>query len=171
MLEALHEFAARLAGDGGGPHAAFKALEALSSRILPVRLFTLTAYDDTARGAVRVYSNMPEEYPVTGRKPVVDGHWATEVIERKRIFVANDYESIAAVFPDHEKIRSLGCEAVINIPAVVHGRVLGTVNCLHAKGAYSERQVAAAGMLALPGAVCFLIGSGLDSDCGQRQRR
>ena len=44
--------------------------------------------------------------------------WSEEVIERRSTFVANDIEAIAEVFDDHELIRSLGCEIVINIPVV-----------------------------------------------------
>ena len=42
--------------------------------------------------AERIYSNMPDAYPVSGRKPANRTRWSEEVIEQRRIFVANDIE-------------------------------------------------------------------------------
>lgn len=161
MQGPLQEFVGQLASGRDQPQTSFEALFVYSRHFLPVRLFTMTEYDEAAKEAVRIYSNMPAEYPVTGRKPVAEGHWTAEVIKQRRIFVANDYQSIAAVFPDHEKIRSLGCESVVNIPIAVSGTVLGTINCLDKAGAYSRQAVAAASALLIPGASCFLLSAAL----------
>ena len=107
--------------------------------------------------AGRVYSNMPEAYPVSGTKPANETDWSREVIKEKRTFVANDIEGIAAVFDDHELIKSLGCESVLNVPIVIGGQVLGTINCLHEAGFYTKEKVDAAEALKLPGAVCLLL--------------
>jgi hypothetical protein len=69
--------------------------------------------------AGRVYSNMPDAYPVSGTKPANETDWSRQVIGEKRTFVANDIDAIAAVFDDHELIKSLGCESVINVPIIV----------------------------------------------------
>ena len=61
------------------------------------------------------------------------------------------------MFPDHELIASLGCEAVLNLPVVAGGAVLGTLNCLDAAGAYTPDRVAAADALRLPGAAALLL--------------
>ena len=76
----------------------------------------------------------PEPSPPT--RPTGRGRSSTN----KQTFVANDIDGIAAVFADHELIRSLGCESVINVPIVVAGEVLGTINCLHEAGFYTERE-------------------------------
>ena len=107
--------------------------------------------------AERIYSNMPDAYPISGRKPANRTRWAEEVIERRRTFVANDIEGIAQVFGDHELIRSLGCESVINLPVEIDGEVVGTVNCLHEAGFYTPDKIAAAEALKLPAAACFLL--------------
>ena len=73
---------------------------------------------------------MPEAYPVFGTKEVEEGFWTGHVLDRHETFVANTIEDIAEVFDDHELIRSLGCEPVINVPVVVGGKILGTINCL-----------------------------------------
>ena len=93
----------------------------------------------------------------SGTKPANITDCSRQVIERKQIFVANDIEGIRAVFDDHELIKSLGCESVINVPIVVGGEVLGTINCLHEAGFYTNDKVAAAEALKLPGAVCLLL--------------
>ena len=153
----LDAFTSALAETSGSPVASFVALEALARHSVGARLFTLMAFDQTRFEGERIYSNVPEAYPVSGRKALPRESWASTVLERQEIFVANSIEGIAAVFPDHELIRSLGCESVLNIPIVVAGRVLGTVNCLDRAGAYTASRLAAAESLRLPGAACFLL--------------
>jgi GAF domain-containing protein len=108
-------------------------------------------------GATRVWSNRPEAYPVSGTKGTPEGDWAEVVLVRREIFVANDAAGLAAVFPDHELIASLGCASVLNVPVVVGDRVLGAINCLDGAGHYTPARVAAAEALRLPGAAAFLV--------------
>ena len=122
-----------------------------------MKLFTVMTHDGNKGVASRIFSNMPDAYPVSGTKPANPTDWSRQVIERKQTFVANDIEGIRAVFDDHELIRSLGCESVINVPIVVGGEVLGTINCLHEAGFYTSDKVEAAETLKLPGAVCLLL--------------
>ncbi|MCY6379865.1 GAF domain-containing protein [Hoeflea prorocentri] len=134
-----------------------KALEELTQARIGVKLFTLMTFDRESRLARRSYTNMPDAYPSSGTKPVGSDHWTSHVLDGRNSFVANDIESIAAVFDDHELIQSLGCESVLNVPIVVGGEVLGTINCLHEAGFYTPDKVAAAEILKLPGSVCFLM--------------
>ncbi|MEZ5812187.1 MAG: GAF domain-containing protein [Rhizobiaceae bacterium] len=158
MLESRpNSIAAALAGGANQPHAAFDALCDLSRRTVGHRLFTLMIFDDVTGEASRIYSNMPDAYPVSGKKPANESHWSRRVIEGRDTFVANDIEAIAEVFTDYELIRSLGCEAVINVPVFVAGRFLGTINCLDGAGHYTPERVAASETLKLPGAACFLM--------------
>ena len=150
-------FTKALAENGSQPEAAFTALCQLTRDIVGVKLFTVMTHDREKGVASRIYSNMPEAYPVSGTKPANVTDWSRQVIENKQTFVANDIEGIRAVFDDHELIRSLGCESVINVPIVVGGEVLGTINCLHEAGFYTRDKVEAAEALKLPGAVCLLL--------------
>jgi GAF domain-containing protein len=159
-------FTKAVAESGSQPQAAFNALWQLTRDIVGVKLFTVMTHDGKKRVASRIFSNMPEAYPVSGTKAANPTDWSRQVIERKQIFVANDIEGIRAVFDDHELIRSLGCESVINVPIVVGGEVLGTINCLHEAGFYTSDKVAAAEALKLPGAVCLLL-TLLDAKEGQ----
>lgn len=140
----------------GQPRAAFDALCALTRDVVGVKLFTIMTRD-AAGGASRIYSNMPDAYPVSGTKPANETDWSRQVIGEKRTFVANDIDGIRAVFDDYELIRSLGCESVINVPIVIGGEVAGTINCLDEAGHYTPERVAAAEALKLPGLVCLLL--------------
>lgn len=152
-------FTKSVAAEKADAKAAFDALCELTKQVVGVKLFTIMTHDARTGEAGRVYSNMPEAYPVSGTKPANETDWTRQVIGEKRTFVANDIEGIAAVFSDHELIRSLGCESVINVPIIVGGQVLGTINCLHEAGFYTREKVEAAEALKLPGTVCLLLHS------------
>lgn len=149
-------FTKTIAGQGQ-PMAAMQALEHLALNSVGAKLFTLTTVEPGTGEAARVYSNMPDAYPVSGRKPADFSDWSRQVLGERRTFVANTIEDIAAVFPDHPLIKSLGCESVINVPVEVNGAVVGTVNLLHRAGFYTSDKVAAAESLKLPAALCFLL--------------
>ncbi|MEM7259258.1 MAG: GAF domain-containing protein, partial [Pseudomonadota bacterium] len=122
-----------------------------------VKLFT-TMEIDYDRGVVkRNYTNMPDAYPVSGEKPMRKNAWTEQVQGRFETFVANTIEEIAEVFPDHELIQSLGCESCLNLPIVINGVVVGTLNCLHDAGHYTPARVAAAETLKQAGALAFLL--------------
>lgn len=150
-------FVSAVADADNQPGAACDALHDLARRTVGVKLFTLMSFDFGSGVAARFYSNMPKAYPVSGTKPVNTTGWARRVLHEQKIFVANDIERIAEVFDDHELIRSLGCESVINVPVILAGRVVGTINCLHEAGHYTEERVAAAEALKLPAAACFML--------------
>lgn len=137
--------------------AAFDAMWRLASGTVGAKLFTLMSFDRELGVAQRFYSNMPEAYPVSGTKPMNRTSWARHVLEEQRVFIANDIKGIAEVFYDHELIRSHGCESVMNIPVVIGGVVVGTINCLHEAGHYTDDKVSMAEQLKLPGVVCFLL--------------
>ncbi len=137
--------------------AAYRALEALAMTHVGAKLFTLMTFDRETGLASRCYSNMPDAYPTSGTKTVDSDRWSDHVLDGQRNFIANDIATIAGVFDDHALIKSLGCESVLNIPVVVGGEVLGTINCLHEAGFYTPDKVAAAEILKLPGSICFLM--------------
>jgi len=152
MTESLLPLAA-----GDQPHATFKALEQLVHDTIGIKLFTLMEIDPARAVARRNYSNQPDLYPISGEKPMQSNAWAEQVQDRQETFVANSIEEIAAVFPDYELIESLGCQSCLNLPIVINGTVIGTLNCLHVAGHYTPEKVVAAEKLKHPGAVAFLL--------------
>lgn len=139
------------------PAAAFAALDALVQHTIGARLFTLMEIDHKRGVARRNYSNMPEAYPTSGEKPIEPNAWTAQVQDRHESFVANSIDEIAAVFPDYELIQSLGCESCLNLPVVVGGHVLGTLNCLDVAGHFTPQRLAAAETLKDAGALAFLL--------------
>ncbi len=139
------------------PQATFAALETLVRATVGVGLFTLTEIDPAAGKASRIYSNQPDAYPVHGQKDVVPNRWTAAVLDRHETFVASTIDDIATVFPDHALIRSLGYESCMNIPVIVGGTVVGTLNCLDIRGHYTGQSVQNSGSLKLPGVVAFLL--------------
>ncbi len=156
-VEGLFDTFYRSTAKSGDETGAFAALERLADTIVGAKLFTLMTFDRASGEARRLYSNMPDAYPISGKKGMDSSDWSRHVLDGRQNFVANDIEGIAEVFPDHELIRSLGCESVVNIPVEVCGEVLGTINCLHEKGYYNAERVEAAEALKLPGSICFLL--------------
>jgi hypothetical protein len=123
------------------PQATLLALQTLFRHEVGARLFTVMTFDAPTGLSQRVHSSHPEEYPVSGVKPLSRGLWSRTVIDERKTFVVNSIEGIAEVFPDHELIRSLGCESVVNLPVVFADAVIGTVNCLDARGYYTPERV------------------------------
>jgi hypothetical protein len=109
---------------------------------LGTRLFTVTAQDEEAGLARRVYTSHPVEYPVSGTKPLTKDGWYDATIVGKQTFVANTPPEFAKYFFDHELITSLGLGSCINIPVHQGGPVLGTVNLLAEAGHFTSQRLA-----------------------------
>ena len=124
------------------PGATLGALQAIVQEEVGARLFTAMTFNARTGVSQRIHSSHPNEYPVSGAKPLSVGLWSRTVIDERRIFVANTIEGIAEVFSDHALIRSLGCESVANLPIVFAGGVIGTVNMLDGPGHYTPERVA-----------------------------
>lgn len=137
--------------------AGWRALDHLAKQIAGHMLFTTTVVDVSAGLVRRSYSNMPADYPTSGTKPLRGntGDWFDTVFGRRQTFVANTIEDIARVFPDHELIGSLGCGSVVNLPVVLWGELVATINLLDAAHHYTPERVAAIEEhLPLPAQLC-----------------
>jgi hypothetical protein len=137
------------------PAEVWKALDAFSATLDGHRLFTVMTVDIKAGLARRVYSDHPNEYPVTGTKPIHRDAWFEIVHGERRSFVANTIADIAKVFPDFELIRSLGCGSVINLPVVLRDELVATINLLHVEHHFdAERVRLIETQLSLPAKLC-----------------
>lgn len=110
---------------------------------LGIRLFTVTALDEAAGLARRIYSSHPVEYPVSGTKPLTKDGWYAATIVARQTFVANTPPEFAKYFFDHALITSLGLGSCINIPLHDGGAVLGTVNLLAEAGHFTADRLVA----------------------------
>ena len=118
-------------------------LEAWVQQDVGAVIYSCSTFDLAAGNSRRIYTNLPDIYPVSGLKDIIPNTWTAQVLDRRLAFVANTLEDIAQVFPDHPIIKSLGCGAVINMPVFLAGRFMGTVNVLHEAGYYTPARVAA----------------------------
>lgn len=143
------------------PAPLFATLDATMGRAIGHRLFTILVIHPGAQESQRYYSNMPREYPVGGRKPINRTHWFRSVLDEGRPYIGRTYDDIADVFFDHELIRSLGCESVLNVPIRWNGGSIGTINLLHHANWYTEADIPAAqhfAALAVPGLLSVMKG-------------
>jgi hypothetical protein len=123
------------------PGTTFRALDVALGAVLGHRLFTVLLHHGATRESERVYTNQPAAYPVGGRKPFRDTAWGRHVFGERRAFIGRTAADIEEHFPDHVRIASLGCAAVLNIPVVWDDRLLGTVNLLHEERWYDDGDV------------------------------
>lgn len=111
------------------------------------RLLTASVYDMDARQSKRVYSENLDAYPLAGLKPILDNRYSETVLRNHQIFHTLRIEEIAEVFSDWPLIQSLGNGSNANIPVVVDGKVIGTLNLLHEAGYYTAERIAPAAAL------------------------
>ncbi len=138
--QAIAMFDAAIA-EASGADQAFGALQALAEVTVGTKLFTYMSVDMAAELARRAYTSDPANYPTSGTKPIRYDSWFDIVHKQRQYFVANTIEDIANVFPDYELINSLGCQSVVNMPVVIGGELIGTVNMLDVEGHYTPERV------------------------------
>ena len=139
------------------PHDAFNKFYEWVNKTIGLKLLTLTTFNIHNAVAQRVFSNMPNEYPVSGSKPIERSNWTEIVLDNHRSFIANNIDDIAKVFSDFKLIQSLGCESVCNLPIIVDGKLLGTVNCLDEENYFTSEKIKELENIKLPAISCFLL--------------
>lgn len=111
------------------------------------RLFTVSVIADGGTSMARVYTTHPEVYPVGGKKSFAadtNPVWIEQVVEGHQPFLGQDSAAVRSFFFDHETIESLGCGAIVNVPAVKHGVTIGSINFLDVEGSYDGHSATAA---------------------------
>lgn len=157
MRDPVQLFTQALAADGGpGP---FAALDALCQSLVGHRLFSCSRFDlDSGSGtAARVYTSDEASYPTSGLKEIVPNRWTETVLDRHETFVANSVEGFADVFPDHAFIASLGLGSVVNLPVILRGKMLGTVNILHVAGHFDAARLERLGPIGPAALLAFVL--------------
>jgi hypothetical protein len=70
------------------------------------------------------------------------------LLERGKLFIGEGDAALAAVFDDVQRIRGLGCTAVVNVPLCHQAQVIGTFNYLAERPAWPSAELAALRVLA-----------------------
>lgn len=125
----------------GQPAPLFAAVESALGAVAGHKLFTLMVLHHDRGEAERIHTSHPEDYPVSGRKPMTDTPWSRQVLGERRHFLGRTREDVRRAFPDHELIERLGCRSAINVLAVHDGVVVGSANLLHEEGHYTEDDI------------------------------
>lgn len=136
-----HADFARTLADATTAEAAYAALYQLTQAVIGVRLFTVMTVDMEAGLARRAFTSDPQSYPGSGTKPIERNSWFEIVHDRQVCFVANTIGDIAKVFADHDRIASLGCGSVLNLPVFDNGSLLATINLLEGEGYFTPDRV------------------------------
>jgi hypothetical protein len=146
MPDPLATFAGRLRDDPDT--CAFSALDTLCQDVVGHKLFSCSHFeiDSAGRGtAARIYTSDENNYPTSGLKEIVPNRWTQIAIKQRMMFVANSIDEFSDVFPDHPLIASLGLGSVVNLPIILGGTFLGTVNLLHKSGYFGPDRLFAIG--------------------------
>jgi hypothetical protein len=128
--------------------ATFRAVERLTQQVIGFHLFTVMRLHSGSQEVERLYSSLPEAYPVSGRKPKQGTKWGAAVLDRGEIFIANSPDEVRAAFADYELIFSLGVGAIMNVPVRFRGRSLGTMNICSDAGWFADSDRATGRLLA-----------------------
>ena len=142
---------ARIGDAAGGapqPAALLRAVEQAANSVIGHQLFTVMVVHHDTLEVERIYSNMPDVYPIAGRKHKRDTAWGRQVIEQARPYIGYASSDLEQVFDDHELIASLGLASVLNMPVRYDGRCVGTMNLLDRAGAYHKSQLPSAKLIA-----------------------
>ena len=131
------------------PLAALAAIDAYAGAVLAHALFTVNRHDAARMRVVRQLESV--------RLPAAAGQagtaWGRHVLLEHKVFVGEGEDAIQAFFDDHAAIQALGLRSVINVPVVLDGACLGTLNFLMPRPAVSASNLHTArllGLVALP---------------------
>jgi GAF domain-containing protein len=105
-------------------------VDQIAMALLNRQLLTINIFHPQDMELERLYSSNPEAYPPGGRKQKRGTAWGQHVLIEQKIFVGEGSEAIQQSFDDHETIKRLGLQSIINIPISSDARCLGTLNIL-----------------------------------------
>lgn len=124
----------------GQPEHLFRAVDAAVKEDIGRTYTTVLTIRDGTR-SMRVFSTVPDVYPVGGAKLLPASGWLKHVVADQKPFLASTDAELNAAYPDADTVRGLGCGTLMNAPAVYDGRVVGLLNVAHTAGAYGAAQL------------------------------
>jgi len=153
---AATEIDALSASAAASPQALFAAIDAIATRRLDARLVTAMRHDAPNAIVERLYSSNPAAYPVGGKKLKRDSAWSQHVLAEHRVLLSAGDADIRAAFADHDLIFGLGIRSIVNVPLVVGGDCVGTLNLSRAVTDWRDEDIALARALGLPALAAVL---------------
>lgn len=121
------------------PAEIFREVHAVAASTIGLTLFTIMSYDAQHHEVERVYTNMPDVYPLGGRKQKRGTAWARQILQDFKPFRAETPQGIRDAFADHAVMTGMGLGSILNIPIVYDAVCVGTMNLTHIEGWYTRR--------------------------------
>ncbi|MBC8747617.1 MULTISPECIES: GAF domain-containing protein [Paraburkholderia] len=121
------------------PLELFHAVHAVAAKTIGLSLFTIMSYDAQRHEVERVYTNMPDVYPLGGRKKKHGTAWSRQILRDLKPFRSATSQGIREAFDDHAVMTVLGLGSILNIPIAYDGVCIGTMNLTHKEGWYTSR--------------------------------
>ncbi len=94
------------------PDAPFDALLKLTQETIGVKLFTFMTADMKTELAQRSYTSHPEDYPVSGTKPITYDRWFETVHKDRKSFVAN---TLAVTCQSSLTVSTEGATSIVSV--------------------------------------------------------
>ena len=104
-------------------------------------LFTVLEVDWVQGLVRRSYSSDELHYPSGGKKELMESEWAKTVIHRQSVFSAHDESAFRSAFADFELLESMGLRFAVNVPIVVNGKTIRTLNLLRSSHAFGQKEL------------------------------
>ncbi len=92
---------------------------------------TLLAFFNDGQQALRLYSDMRAVFPLDGIKDIPEGPLRDLIYVQGKPQFFDGPEQIREVFWDHEDILGAGVQAILNVPLLQDGNVVGSLNCIY----------------------------------------
>ncbi|HEY2023690.1 GAF domain-containing protein [Paraburkholderia sp.] len=121
------------------PLEIFRTVHAVAAETIGFALLTIMSYDAQRHEVERVYTNMPEVYPLGGRKKKQGTAWSKQILQDLKPFRAATSQGIRDAFDDHAVMTGMGLGSILNIPIAYDGVCIGTMNLTHKEGWYTSR--------------------------------
>jgi GAF domain-containing protein len=150
-------FAAAMAEPENQPEVAYAALHALANTLVGTTIFTILALDLEEGLMYRAYSDTQDLYPAPGVDEIGDSIWEQTLIEKREALVLNSAAEVASLLPEHEALFARGAKSMLNLPIVVAGTTIGTLNMLNVEGHFTPEVVAKAYALSAAAAVVLVL--------------
>lgn len=97
-------------------------------------LLTILVPDNDRNCLVRIYSSDEDSYPLGDADIITQTPWFSRLLDSKEPVIANDEAAIAHWLPDFVGFREAGYGALVNLPVLVAGEVVGIVNVMARAG-------------------------------------
>ena len=142
------------------PSAVFAAVAELLRKRIGYGLLTMLRLEADGENVTRIFTTNERYYPLAGAEALGSTAWGNHVLRQGRSFLGVDRAAVRWAFPgDYELIESLGLASTMNVPIMMLGRTLGSMNILDGEHRYDVGHLAAVCSLAPFLVTPFIVGS------------